>query len=153
MLQEKIEETVNSYNEAVPDEPLFHYSYGKDHWQNLCDHAKDGLLPFEERSKYFKLLYVDEDDTLNEYSAVVGTTYTGEIIILASSMISDTNYEYKFETHIKHCKALADKFRDDLAGCDGWHVRKWSKTEVENIYDNNLDGIKVRFVMYRSDGY
>jgi len=150
MLQQKIEDLVNSYNAPEPALPLFHYAYGKDHWQNLCDHAKDGLLPFVERSKYFKLLWVDEDDVLNDYSAVDGTTYTGELLILASSMMSDESYEYKFDTHIKNLKALANKFRDDLADCDGWLVKKWSKTEIENIYDNNLDGIKVRFSMYHS---
>ena len=152
MLQEKIKATVIGYNSPEPAEPLFHFAYGKDHWQNMADHTKDDNKDFEERNKYFKLLWVDEDDVLNDYSAITGTTYTGELLILASSLVSDPSYDYKYETHIKHLKELANDFRNQLtAECDNWYVRKWSKVEVENIYDNNLDGIKVRFIMYHGD--
>jgi hypothetical protein len=147
-LQEKIKELVNGMNAPEPAQPLFHYAYGKDHWQNLCDHDKDGQLPFEQRNKYFKLLWVDEDDVLNEYSAVEGCNYSGELLILASSKLSDASYEYKFETHIKKLKELANSFRDKISDCDNWIVKSWTKVEVENIYDNNLDGIKVRFRIY-----
>lgn len=148
MLQEKIKSTVNSFNAPEPAEPLFHFAYGKDHWQNLCDHEKDGTLPFEERNKYFKLLWVDDDDVRNEYSAKTGCTYTGELLVLASSKISDASYEYKYETHIKKLKELADEFAEKLLDCDNWQIKKWTKIEVENIYDNNLDGVKVKFIMY-----
>ena len=151
MLQELIKQVVENYNADAPETPLFHFSYGKDHWQNLVDHAKDDNLPFEERNKYFKLLFVDEDDVMNSFSAVDGTTYTGELLILASSMVSDPSYDYKYETHIKHLKELANEFRGKLTDCNNWSVRKWQKIEVENIYDNNLDGIKVNFIMYKGD--
>ncbi|WP_298118108.1 hypothetical protein [Flavobacterium sp.] len=144
----KINQSVNSYNAPSPAEPLFHYTYGKDHWQNLCDHEKDGQLPFEERNKYFKLLWVDEEPTFNQYSAIETIKYDGELLILASSKISDATYQYKFETHIENLKALAYDFQEKLSSdCDGWLIKAWRIVEVENIYDNNLDGVKVRFTI------
>lgn len=152
LLQEKIQSQVNSLNAPSPAEPLNHYAYGKDHWQNLCDHEKDGQLPFEKRNKYFKLLWVDEDYKFNEYSAVTGCNYDGELIVLASSKITDPSYQYKFDTHIKNLKEYAENFREQLLnGCgNNWKVLVWKVTEVENLFDNNLDGIKIRFTMYHS---
>lgn len=148
-LQEKIEESVLALNTPLP-EPLNHYSYGKDHWQNLADHEKDGALPFEERNKYFKLLWVDEDFQFNEFSSVIGCKFDGELLILASSKLSDPTYKYKYETHIKKLKEYAQAFQKKLLDCDNWNILNWKVIEVENIYDNNLDGIKIRFLMQHS---
>ncbi|MDI9256331.1 hypothetical protein [Flavobacterium sedimenticola] len=137
-------------NQPEPAEPLFHYAYGKDHWQNLADHAKDDNLPFVDRNKYFKLLWVDDDPQLNGYSAIESMRYDGELLILASSKVSDPSYDYKFETHIKHLKELALSFCDLISDCDGFKVTRWKMIEIENIYDNTLDGIKVQFTITKS---
>ncbi|MGV3695511.1 hypothetical protein [Flavobacterium sp.] len=147
MLQEKIESTVLSFNAPAPAEALFHYAYGKDHWQNLADHKKDAALPFEERSKYFKLLWVDDDPKFNSFSGIEGMKYDGELLILASSKMDDPSYAYKYDTHIKKLKELAYAFADKLTGCDNYQILSWKITEVENLFDNNLDGIKVRFTI------
>lgn len=149
MLIEKIKEFVDSYNEPAPAEPLFHFAYGKDHWQNLCDHAKDDNKPFEERNKYFKLLYVDRDYKTNEHSALIRIVYDGEMFVGASSMVSDKSYEYKYETHIKNCLQLVKQFAEDLLDCDNFYITNWKVVEVENLYDNNLDGVKVKFSIYK----
>lgn len=143
MLNQKIKSTVELYNEEFPD--LFHYSYGKDEWQNLADHPKDDDKPFVERNKYFKLLWVDDDPVFNSYSAPERIKHDGELLILASSKISDPSYDYKYETHIKKLKELAMEFCDKIADCDNYVVTRWKIIEVENIYDNNLDGVKVQF--------
>lgn len=150
MLQEKIKATVLGFNPDEPAVPIFHYAYGKDEWQNLADHPKDGGKPFEERNKYFKLLWVDDEAKHNEYSAIEGIKYDGELLILASSKMDDSSYEYKFETHIKKLKELAYTFHDKLLDCDDWHISYWKIIEIENIYDNNLDGVKIKFTMYHA---
>lgn len=146
-LQEEIKALVNGMNAPAPAEPLFHYAYGKDHWQNIADHSKDDDKPFEERNKYFKLLWVDEDPTFNSFSAIERVKCDGELLILASSKISDPSYEYKYETHIKHLKELAINFSNQLTDCNNFQITRWKLIEIENIYDNNLDGIKVQFTI------
>lgn len=146
-LQETLKETVDGYNVGLQN-PLFHYAYGKDHWQNICDHEKDGQLPFEERNKYIKLLYVDEDPQFNQFNGIEKIAYTGECLFLASSHLADPSYEYKFETHIKKLKDFCYELRDTLTDCgSNLEIIKWTITEVENIYDNNLDGVKVKFTI------
>lgn len=146
-LQETFKEIVVALNNGLP-EPLFHYAYGKDHWQNIYDHEKDGQLPFDERNKYVKLLYVDEDELINEYGGVEKVICTGECLFLASSHLADPSYEYKYETHIKKLKEFCREFRDKLTDCgSNLQVKKWTIVEVENIYDNNLDGVKVKFTI------
>lgn len=146
-LQEKIEDLVSKLNNPSPAEPLFHYAYGKDHWQNLADHKKDEDKHFEERNKYFKLLWIDDDPVFNNFNGVERVKCDGEMLILASSKISDENYQYKYDTHIKKLKELAMQFADLLTDCDNFQITKWKLIEVENIYDNNLDGIKVQFTI------
>ncbi|WP_445454097.1 hypothetical protein [Flavobacterium sp. 25HG05S-40] len=132
-------------NAAPPADQLYHYAYGKDEWQNLADHPKDENKQFEQRNKYFKVLWIDDDPTFNQYSGVERMKFDGEMLILASSKLSDGSYEYKYETHIKNLKALAMSFCDKLADCDNYQVTRWKMIEVENIYDNNLDGVKIQF--------
>lgn len=144
-LQEKIQNLVNELNPPAPAEPLFHYAYGKDHWQNLADHSKDENKPFEERNKYFKLLWVDDDPRFNSFSAAESIKCDGELLILASSKLSDPSYEYKYDTHIKKLKELAMQFVNMISDCDNYQVTRWKMIEVENIYDENLDGLKVQF--------
>lgn len=146
MLQEKIKETVLNYNTGLAG-ALFHYAYGKDHWQNLADHPKDDNKPFVERNKYFKLLWVDDDPTHNSYSAIERIKFDGELLILASSKFTDPTYEYKYENHIKNLKQLAYEFHDKLLDCNDWSISYWKIIEVENLYDNNLDGIMIKFSM------
>lgn len=144
MLQERIKETVNNLNAPAPAEQLFHFAYGKDHWQNLADHSKDDNKPFEERNKYFKLLWVDDTHKMNSFSAVEIITFDAELLILASSKITDPSYEYKYENHIKKLKEQAAIFYDKFIDCSNWSITAWKVIEVENIYDNNLDGIKIK---------
>jgi hypothetical protein len=145
-------DTLNAQLTPPVEGPLFHYAYGKDHWQNTCDHEKDQDKVFDFRNKYIKLLYVDEKDSHNTYNAVDRVNYVGEFVVLASSFISDPDYDYKYETHIKGCKAVADEIKELIIGCTfNLSVTQWEKIEVENLYDNNLDGIRVKFTIAIGD--
>ncbi|MBA4155068.1 hypothetical protein [Flavobacterium sp.] len=144
MLQERIKQTVDSLNAPEPAPKLFHYAYGKDHWQNLADHQNDDNKLFEERNKYFKLLWVDDTHKMNEFSAVENIVYDAELLILATSNFSDPSYEYKYETHIKKLKQLAAEFYIKILDCSDWKITAWKVIEIENIYDNNLDGLKIK---------
>lgn len=128
------------------------FEYGPDDWQNLGDYELDDNKPFNERKKYFLLLWKDTDPKLNSFGATDGITYEGEIVLMVRSKMSDPSYEYKYETHIKNLEALSRQAREELLGCnDGWMVTKWKETEVTNVYDTNMDGLKIRFVVYHAE--
>lgn len=148
MLAERIKQIVSDFNQGIPeDEQLWHYNYGGAHWQNKLDLPKDEELPFAERNKYLLLLWQDRDKKKNEFGATDGYTFTGELLLLVRSKLSDEDYNYKYETHIKHLYAESDNVEDSINVCEEWMVTRWKEIEVENVYDTNLDGLKIQFTL------
>ncbi len=125
----------------------WHFEYGKEHWLNLGDYPEDGTLPFADRQKYLQLLWKDKDLTLNKHGGIEGYTYVGEMVLLVRSKLSDPDYDYKYETHIKNLETEALLLFNNILDCDGWTVKAWKEIEVENEYDTNMDGLKIRFTM------
>lgn len=139
MLVEKIKEACNAIN--------WKFNYGKDHWQNREDYPQDAELPFSERAKYFLLLWKDRNFVINEYGAVTGYDFEAEAVLCVRSKISDEDYNYKYETHISKLEKELEKVFEQFSDCDGWTIKKWREIEVENEYDTNMDGLKIRFTV------
>lgn len=124
------------------------FAYGKDHWQNLTDDQIDDELPFEDRKKYLKLLWKDSARSFDQYGTETTRTFTGDLLVLVRSKISDSNYEYKYEKHIANLEAIIDRqliLKFDI--CERFVIKSWRQTEVENVYDSNLDGLKISFTI------
>lgn len=138
MLVEKIKEIA----EDVFD---WTFDYGRDYEQNKADYPDDGDIPFDDRKKYLLLLWKDKDYLLNNQSGIQGYTFEGEMIFAVRSRLSDPTYQYKYETHIKNLEGLAEKMFNEFTDCEGWSIKKWKEIEVENQYDTNMDGLKIRF--------
>lgn len=148
MLVEKLKEIVVKFNNALDERlELYHFHYGKGHWQNLLDLPNDELMPFEQRNKYLQLFWQDRDNKINDYSAITGADYTGEMLLTVRSKFDDPSYEYKYETHIKNLYAESENIINEFRICDGWTVKRWKETEVENMMDTNLDGLKISFTL------
>lgn len=139
MLVEKLKE--------VTDLIGWDFNYGKGHWQNLQDLQDDADSPFEERNKYFLLLWKDRIFKLNEYSEIEGYEYEGEAILCVRSRITDEDYNFKYEEHISKLEQEVAQLFYQFTTCDNWTIKKWKEIEVENQYDTNLDGIKIRFTL------
>lgn len=139
MLVEKLETTAEDKD--------WDFCYGKDHWQNLGDSKLDDQLPFDERKKYLKLLWKDRESKLDQYGTTTGYTFYGELLLLVRSKISDKDYEYKYKTHIKNLEALSEELKNDFDICDEFVIKRWRETEVENLYDQNMDGLKITFTI------
>lgn len=137
MLVEKIEEIANDLG--------WEFKYGKDHWQNMVDAEYDAGKPFNERNKFLQFLWKDRTGKMNPYGAEEGETFDGEFVLSVRSKISDESYDYKYQTHIKGLEALLQDMQSRINDCDGLTVKYWKETEVENLYDANMDGIKVTF--------
>lgn len=151
MLVENLKEIVNNLNANVPAlTPLkgkWNFNYGKDHWQNLGDYVNDVQMDFEDRQKYLLLLWKDRNFVLNNFGGVQGYSFDGELVLLVRSKISDEDYNYKYETHIRKLEAEAEKLFNQFSDCDGWLIKNWKEIEVENEYDTNMDGLKIRFTI------
>lgn len=104
-------------------------------------------MPFAQRAKYFLFLWKDRDYILNEFGGIEGYTYEAETILAVRSRISDKDYEYKYETHIKNLEQEVEKIFEEFSVCEEWTIKRWKEIEVENEYDTNLDGLKVRFTV------
>lgn len=123
----------------------WNFNYGKEHWQNLGDYKDDAELPFVDRQKYLLLLWKDRTFVVNKHGAVEGYTFDGEMVLLVRSKLSDPTYDYKYETHIKNLESETEKLFNAIPDCDGWTIKSWKESEVSNIYDANMDGLKIRF--------
>lgn len=123
------------------------YQYGASHWQNLIDAEDDTTKPFEEKKKYLLFLWHDEDDILNEHGACEGYTYTGELLLMVRSKLSDPSQETKYQSAVKHLKEVANEVREQYLDCDGYRVKRWKKIEVYDEFDTNMDGLKISFTI------
>ena len=123
------------------------YQYGAAHWQNLIDAADDTAKAFAEKKKYLLFLWHDEDDILNQHGGCEGHTFTGELLLMVRSKISDESQETKYRDAVKHLKDIANEVRDQYQDCDGYWVKKWTKIEVYDEFDTNMDGLKIRFTI------
>ena len=149
MLVENLKGIVNNFNSkipvATPQLGRWNFNYGKEYCQNLEDYPLDAELPFPDRQKYLLLLWKDRDFDINKHGAVTGYRYDGEMVLLVRSKLSDPSYEYKYETHIKNLEAQSEKLFNAFLDCDGWTIKLWKEIEVENAFDTNMDGLKIKF--------
>lgn len=140
MLVEKLKQTAENLVN-------WNFNYGKEYWQNLGDYPDDANLPFSERQKYLLLLWKDRTFLLNNMGGVQGSIFTGEMVLLVRSKISDESYDYKYETHIKNLEAESEKLFHTFLNCEGWMIKTWKEIEVENEFDTNMDGLKITFTI------
>lgn len=145
MLNETLNEIVDNLNASEPNQPseIWNFKCGPDAWQNLGDFPEDQSLPFEERKKYLMLLWQDRETKLGNYGSVQGYTFTGDMILSVRSKLSDPTYKYKYETHIKKLYSVSERIMNSFSDCDGFTVLRWKETEVTDVYDTNVDGLKI----------
>jgi len=127
------------------------FNYGGGHWQNLQDFPDDADLDFEERQKYFLMLWKDREFKLNEYNAISGFSFTGEFVLCVRSRITDIDYNYKYENNIKPLEQEVSRMFEHFTSCDDFTIKRWKEIEVENEYDTNLDGLKIQFTIDYSE--
>ncbi len=135
------------YTENIAEQLSYKYQYGAMHWQNLIDAKDDTELPFADKQKYLLFLWHDDDDILNTYGAAEGITYTGELLLMVRSKLSDESQQTKYRDAVKHLKECAGKVRDLFIGCDGFTMKRWKKIEVYDEFNTNMDGLKIQFTI------
>ncbi|WP_312557901.1 hypothetical protein [Empedobacter brevis] len=137
MLAEKIKVISNSLG--------WKFNQGSDVWQNLVDFPDDCENPFEEKQIYCLLLWNDDETIFNEFSTPTRIDFTGEFVLAVRSRIDDKDYNQKYDNHIKHLKKVLQSFYNQFGLCEDFNITRAKESEVVNVYDNNLDGVKVNY--------
>lgn len=135
------------YTEQIAADKGYIYQYGAMHWQNLIDADEDTELPFPDKTKYLLFLWHDDEDILNEHGGKEGSTFTGELLLMVRSKISDESQETKYQDAVKYLKGVSDGVRDAYLDCDNLWVKRWKKIEVYDEFDTNMDGLKIQFTI------
>lgn len=125
----------------------WNFNYGSGEWQNLSDYPTDDQLPFAQRKKYFLLLWKDTIKSFDDFGTVTSNTYDGEFIMAVKSSMSDSDYNKKYDVHIKNIEIEIEKLIDSINLCSTFQLKSWKSTEVYNQYDTNVDGLKVKFTV------
>lgn len=127
----------------IANELDYHFVYGKYHWQNLGDYALDYGMLWDERKKHFHLIIVNEDENFNDYNATESIRYQVTFVLSVRSKTSDESYEFKHEHNIKGLKLELEKIKKYFTSCSSLSINSIRKTEVEDMFDANMDGYKV----------
>jgi hypothetical protein len=133
---------------AASNDLGFLFDYGKEHWQNLADLPNEDDKPPQDRTVYLLLLYKDRKVVTNSYNSIEYREYTGEMLLCVRSQITDPDYNFKYENRIELLEQRSEDLLEALGGlCEGWTIKLWSESEVENLYDTNVDGLKIRYTI------
>lgn len=125
----------------------WYFEYGRPDFHNLYD------LDDQKTFKFF-LDPLEENHTLTDIGNTSRTTYTGRFMLLKKSDLEevydgqlDTNIpDGKYKRYIEPCKDEIKSIITDLS-CQGVQIASWRILEIINVYDVNLDGIIVEFVL------
>lgn len=72
--------------------------------------------------------------------------YSGSMMLLYSSNLSEGNYEERYEKYIKPIIDTQIKVVEDALLCEHQAtIESWNELEVINIFDYNFDGVIVTF--------
>lgn len=121
----------------------YSFNYGSEDWQNLLDLQDDTAQA--NQAKHFLLLWKDRTKAFNGFNVLTSETFSGEFVLTERSDFGEKDYNYKYETHIAKMEAKLDNYTTLISDCEGWFIESWIETEVSNLLDTNIDGIKVKF--------
>jgi hypothetical protein len=137
MLIEKLKE--------VSENRKFKFEIGDEDWHNLIDANDDMSLPFHERQVYL-LTFTDEEEFIYDGYGIQVEKYHCVFLLAVRSRLTDPNYQYKYDNHIKPLKDLAKTIRDeDFSLCDGITLKSYKiGSWKENYLDANFDCVEVK---------
>lgn len=127
----------------IAEEFAYDFVYGKNHWQNLKDYELNYGLLWNERKKHFHLITVNEDHNFNDYNATDSIRYQISFVLSVRSKMTDESYEFKHEHNIKGLKLEVEKIKEKFNSCGSLRINSWRSVEVEDLFDANLDGLKI----------
>ena len=88
------------------------------------------------------------DSTFDDQNSEESKTYSGSFMILASSDIDEQDYDTRYQTYMKPLLNGASEIIKTAIQCEGSvNITLWRETEIINIFDYNLDGIVVTYVI------
>ncbi|PZR18853.1 MAG: hypothetical protein DI539_16065 [Flavobacterium psychrophilum] len=73
-------------------------------------------------------------------------TYNGNMLLLMASDV-DEDYDAKYQTYIKPLIDVAKTLITDSFSCSDYEIKNLKTIEVINIFDGNLDGLFITYLI------
>ncbi len=124
----------------------FEFHIGDEQWQNLIDASDDVDQPFANKKVHILLFSDKESSRFDDYGGEIENQYSAIFLLAVRSRISDPNFEYKYDNHLKPLKDLARTIKDqDFLVCDDITLKTFGiEGWRENHLDTNFDCVEVR---------
>ena len=118
----------------------FEFIYARRDFQNL--NRGDADL-----NKIFLFLDpIQKNDSFDEYSNLISTTYNGTFMLVKQSNFGD-DYQVRFEEIIRPLIEEKLNLITDSFGCTDYSIESWNTTEIINLFSQNFDGVIVSYSM------
>jgi len=130
------------YNELknIAETNNFEFIYARRDFQNLNRGSED-------LEKIFLFLDpVQKNDSFDEYSNLISTTYNGTFMLVKQSNFGD-DYQHRFEETIRPLLEEKLNIITDSFGCSDLNIDSWNTTEIINLFNQNFDGVIVSYSM------
>jgi len=126
-----------------PAADQFGFMYARRDFQNLYNEL-------EPNKPVIVLDPVVIDSNFSEMGVVESVVYSGSFMILMSSDIDETDYDYRYQNYIKPLLTGALLTIKASLICDyPSTIEVWRTTEVINVLDYNFDGILINYRILR----
>lgn len=129
----------------------YFFNYGDKATQNLINWRSD-LIITDNKLIYFLLDKTITEPKINSFGSVEGVNCSGWFWLVVKSdfdmiYFNQINNENKYEKNIEPLKIIAlDMFKH--YGCSTLEINKFSINEVDDLLDENCDGIAVNYNIF-----
>ena len=118
------------------------FEYGRTDFQNLSDASE---------KKNVSHVFLDPVEIIknrNDSQVVESITYSNSFMILYSSDIDEISYEERYQKYIKPIVLTEIGIVENELICEKKAtIEQWKIVEVINMFDYNLDGILVTYII------
>lgn len=127
--------------EQITDRFGYEYIYGRKDYQNLYNEIENDVLKV-----FLDPVVVEDSDGDN--GEVEHYIHTGNVMLLYSSDMNKEDYKEKYENYIKPLVTEKAAEIKGILNCEyEVTIKKWRKTHIVNLFDYNLDGIVISFII------
>lgn len=130
----------------------FYFIYGDKATHNLL-----GCVESLQGRKGLFLEPIQSDQKFGQFGGLESETYRGHFVLVVKSELDGGSpetggqdyYLQKYENNIKPAKENATVLGTEIA-CAELEINEWSIVELINFFDENTDGVSVKFTIKRT---
>lgn len=116
------------------------FIYARRDYANLYDEIEKPNVP------HIFLDPIIREERSNDMGVTESIIYSGHFMLVVSSDIDETSYDYRYQTYIKPLLSGAmGAIKDGIRCGENVAFNQWRTTEIINLFDYNLDGLIVNY--------